>query len=74
MLKALKEWWEVYGENRWQNFLDEIKVPFWYAKVYLYCGPYKLGFRKPPVITRDQLAENWGGRFNTPLISNQGFS
>lgn len=65
MLKALKEWWEDYGEDHWQDLLDEIKVPFWYAKVYLYIGSFKLGFRKPSVISRDQLAKNWGLRFTT---------
>ena len=65
MLKALKEWWEDYGEDHWEDLLDEIKVPFWYAKVYLYIGSFKLGFRKPPVISRDQLAKNWGLRFTT---------
>ena len=47
------------------SHIQEIKVPFWYAKVYLYCGSFKLGLRKPPLITHDQLAERWGGRFIT---------
>lgn len=47
------------------SLIQEVKVPFWYAKVYLYCGSFKLGFRKPPVISRDQLAKNWGLRFTT---------
>ena len=65
MLKALKEWWEDYGEDHWEDLLNEIKVPIWYAKVYLYSASFKLGIRKPPVITHAQLAERWGGRFIT---------
>ena len=60
-VKSMKNWLKYSLSSH----IQEIKVPFWYAKVYLYCGSFKLGLRKPPLITHDQLAERWGGRFGT---------
>ena len=57
----MKNWLKYSLSRRVQEF----KVPFWYAKVYYYCWSHKFGFRQPPVINRDQLAANWGGRFKT---------